>query len=160
MDEAVSLLAALGDWPGARMLRASWVAYLLVNAAHILGIALLLGAILVLDVRLLGALSTAPLAVMGPLQVRVAACGMGLAVLTGLWLFSVRPAEYAANPAFLTKLALLAAACANIVLQHAHPAYRRAMQGGPVPARLRVSAALSLLLWLAVLVAGRWIGFA
>lgn len=159
MDEPSSLLAALGGWPGARALRASWVAYLLVNAAHILGIALLLGSILVLDARLLGALRAVPLAVLGPLNARVAAAGAVLAIVTGLWLFTVRPAEYAANPAFQIKLALLAAALANVALQHANPAYGRALTGAPAGIGVKLSAAASALLWLGVLVAGRTIGF-
>lgn len=160
MEDPGSLLAALGDWPGAHALRASWIAYLLVNAAHILGVALLLGAILVLDLRLLGAFGSVPLAVMGPLQLRVAAFGLGLAVLTGAWLFSIRPTDYAANPAFQIKLALLAAALANIGLQHANARFRRAMTGAPVTPAVRACAAASLVLWIALLVAGRWIGFA
>lgn len=160
MEELSSLLAALGGWPGARWLRASWIAYLLVNAAHILGVALLLGSILVLDLRLLGGLRQVPLAVIAPLHTRVAAIGVGLAVLTGLWLFTVRPAEYAENPAFLVKQALLTAALVNVGLQHATPAYRRALTGEPLTGGVRVSAAASALLWLAILVAGRWIGFA
>lgn len=160
MEDPGSLLAALGDWPGARALRASWIAYLLVNAAHILGVALLLGAILVLDLRLLGAFGSVPLAVMGPLQLRVAAFGLGLAVLTGAWLFSTRPTDYAANPAFQIKLALLAAALVNIGLQHANTGFRRTMTGAPVTPAMRACAAASLVLWIALLVAGRWIGFA
>lgn len=160
MEDPGSLLAALGDWPGARALRASWIAYLLVNAAHILGVALLLGAILVLDLRLLGAFGSVPLAVMGPLQLRVAAFGLGLAVLTGAWLFSIRPTDYATNPAFQIKLALLAAALANIGLQHANPRLPLAMTGAPVTPAMRACAAASLVLWIALLVAGRWIGFA
>ncbi|WP_428029158.1 DUF6644 family protein [Ancylobacter sp.] len=160
MEDAPGLLAALGDWPGARWLRASWIAYLLVNSAHILGMALLLGSILVLDLRLLGGLRRVPLAVVGPLQARVAALGAGLAVLTGLWLFTVRPAEYAENTAFLIKLALLAIALINVVVQHANPAYAAALRGEPLTSGVRASAAASAVLWLAVLVAGRWIGFA
>lgn len=160
MEELWGTLAALTDWPGARALRASWIAYLLVNATHILGVALLLGAILVLDLRLFGAFGSVPLAVMGPLQLRVAAFGFGLAVLTGAWLFSVRPVDYAANPAFQIKLALLAAALANIGLQHANPRFRQAMAGAPVTTTVRACAAASIVLWIALLVAGRWIGFA
>lgn len=160
MDDLPGLLAALGGWPGARWLRASWVAYLLVNAAHILGMALLLGSILVLDARLLGAMRAVPLAVLGPLNARVAAVGTGLAIVTGLWLFTVRPAEYAANPAFQIKLGLLAAALANVVVQHANPAYARALAGAPPGAGVKLSAATSALLWLGVLVAGRTVGFA
>ena len=160
MEDAGSLLGALGGWPGARWLQASWIAYLLVNAAHILGVALLLGSILVLDLRLLGGLRRVPLAVIGPLHTRVAAVGASLAVLSGLWLFTVRAAEYAENPAFLVKLALLGAALVNVALQHGNPAYREALRGGPLTGRIRTSAASSAMLWLAVLVAGRWIGFA
>ncbi|GLK74157.1 DUF2214 domain-containing protein [Ancylobacter dichloromethanicus] len=160
MEELSSFLAALAGWPGARWLRASWIAYLLVNAAHILGVAVLLGSILVLDLRLLGGLRQVPLAVIGPLHARVAAGGAGLAILTGLWLFTVRPAEYAENPAFQIKLALLAAALTNVAVQHANPAYRQALRGGALTVGVRASATASALLWLAALVAGRWIGFA
>nr|WP_250152605.1 DUF2214 domain-containing protein [Ancylobacter radicis] len=141
-------------------MRASWVAYLLVNAAHILGIALLVGPILTLDARLLGLWRAVPLAVLAPLLTRVAAGGLGLALLTGFWLFTVQPADYLGNPAFLAKLALLALALANTGLQHSRPAWRTARAGGEVTAGVRLSAGLSALLWIAVLVAGRWIGFA
>lgn len=160
MEDTGSLLAALGGWPGARWLRASWIAYLLVNAAHILGLALLLGSILVLDLRLIGCLRKVPLEVIAPLHARVAAIGVGLAVVTGLWLFTVRPAEYVDNSAFLIKLALLGAALMNVAVQHVNPAYRGALAGGPLTGGVRASAAASALLWLAILVAGRWIGFA
>lgn len=160
MEELSNLLAALGEWPGARWLRAWWVAYLFVNAAHILGLALLLGSILVLDLRLLGGLRRVPLALIGPLNARMAAAGAALTVLTGVWLFTVRPTEYAGNPAFQIKLVLIGMALANVAVQHVNPAYRLALRGGPLPAGVRASAAVSALLWLAVLVAGRWIGFA
>ena len=158
MEEA-SLLAALGSWPGARWLHASGTAYLFVNATHILGIALLLGPILLLDARLLGFARTVPLAVIAPLLVRTAAGGLALALLTGLWLFTVNPVEYIANPAFLTKLALLALAVINIGVQHANPGYRRALSSDVVPGGVKAAAAASAGLWLCVLVAGRWIGF-
>ena len=44
-------------------------------------------------------------------------------------------------------------------LQHRRPAFRAALAGGPLAASVRVSALVSALLWLSVLVAGRWIGF-
>lgn len=141
------LVAALGTWPGAVLLQRSGTAYLLVNAAHILGVGLLVGAILPLDLRLLGFFRTVPLAAVEPFLVRVAATGLALALATGVWLFTVKPAEYLTNEAFLIKLALLAAALLNIVLRHRIAGFARA------------AAALSFLLWLGVLVAGRWIGF-
>jgi len=157
--ELSNLVALLGAWPGARWLQGSGTAYLFVNATHVLGIALLLGSILVLDLKLLGGLRGVPLAVIGPLNARVAAWGVGLALATGVWLFTVQPREYLGNPAFLIKLGLIALALANVGVQHANPAYARALAGAPVSAGVRASAAASVLLWLAVLVAGRWIGF-
>lgn len=151
-------VAALGKWPGAVLLQQNGTAYLLVNATHILGLALLIGAILPLDLRLIGLFRSVPLAVVAPFLSRIAACGLALALLTGAWLFTVRPAEYLGNAAFLWKLGLLSVALLNVAWQHRSAAYAQALTGA-VPAATRVRAALSVALWLSVLVAGRWIGF-
>ena len=149
----------IASWPGAALLRRSSLAYLLVNASHILGIALLLGPILALDARLLGAARTVPLAAIGPFLSGAAKVGISLAILTGLTLFSVRPQDYVDNPAFLAKLALLALAIVNAVTLDRSQAWRAAIAGNANAARLKLQAAASMVLWLAVLVAGRWIGF-
>ena len=148
------MLEAIGAWPGASWLQRSATAYLYVNAAHILGIALVLGAILPLDLRLLGFFRKYPVEVLVPVLVRSAAVGLSLALLTGAWLFSVKPDEYLANAAFRWKLALLALALANVGFQH------WVMRGAPhISPAVRVRAAFSLCLWPGVLIAGRWIGF-
>lgn len=149
------MLEAIEAWAGASWLRESPTAYLFVNAGHILGIGLLLGAIVPLDLRLLGFFRGFPLEVLRPFLTRAAATGLTLAALTGLWLFSVKPAEYWANEAFRWKLVLLALALANVAILH------RAMSTAHmrISATTHVSAGVSLGLWLAVLVAGRWIGF-
>lgn len=149
----------IGAWPGAVLLQESGTAYLFVNAAHILAIGLLVGGILPLDLRLAGCFRSVPLAVIGPFLLRFAFIGGGAAILTGLWLFSVKPAEYVSNTAFLAKMTLLAVALCNILLQHRSRDFRIAMEGGNIAIPVRIRAALSALLWLSVLVAGRWIGF-
>jgi hypothetical protein len=154
----MELLAGLGTWPGAVLLKQSGTAYLLVNASHILGLALLIGAILPLDLRLLGVFRSVPVAALAPVLSRMAGIGLGLALVTGAWLFTVRPVEYASNAAFLWKLGLLALALANITLQHRSAAYARAL-AGDITAAVRWRAAASVTLWLSVLLAGRWIGF-
>ena len=140
-------------------LQRSFLAYMVVNATHILGIGLLIGAILPLDLRLAGLFRQVPLPVIGPFLARSAAVGVGLAILTGLWLFTVRPADYLANPAFLWKLGLLALALGNVALQHCSEDYRHALAGGVPSGQVRLLAGISALLWIAVLLAGRWIGF-
>lgn len=149
----------IGAWPGAVFLRDSGTAYLLVNAAHILGVGLLVGAIVPLDLRLLGFFRPAPLAVLAPFLSRAAATGVVLAIVTGLWLFSVKPDEYLGNAAFLWKAGLLAVALANVALQHGSRRFAAAVAGGEVSPAVRLVALGSILSWLSVLVAGRWIGF-
>lgn len=151
------------DW-----IEASWLAdalrrngdaYMLVNAAHILGLGLLIGAIIPLDLRLLGLGARAPLQVLATFLSRCAALGLGLAVLTGAALWAVRPEDYLGNSAFLWKMALLAVALAVAGLQHVGPGWRRVVSDGTVGTHVRLLASISLGCWLAVLLAGRWIGF-
>ncbi|MGU3495640.1 DUF2214 domain-containing protein [Xanthobacteraceae bacterium A53D] len=155
----MDLIGWVEGWSVASALRGSGTLYLFANAAHILGIGLIVGAILPLDLAVLGLVRGAPLAVLGPFLSRAAAVGVALALVTGLLLWSVRPREYLENEAFLWKLGLLGLALANVGLQHTLGGWRRALSQMPVPAVTRVFAALSAAMWLAVLVAGRWIGF-
>ena len=133
--------------------------YIAVSAAHILSVGLIVGAILPLDLKLIGLFPRVPLAVIGPFLSRIAATGIVLAIVTGGLLFSVRPTEYAGNPAFLAKLALLLAGVVNAVLLHGSAGWRNAVGGAPVTPVLRLQASLSLAIWIAALAAGRWIGF-
>ena len=135
------------------------IAYPLVNAAHILALALLFGAVAVLDLRLLGLFRGSPLDAIAKPATRVAASGFGLAAVTGFLLFSTRPLAYAENPAFLVKLGLIGLGLLNVALLHANPKWRLAVAAGAVHASLQNSAAGSLIVWAALVLAGHWIGF-
>jgi hypothetical protein len=154
-----SLLLASGDTAIARALRASGDLYAAVNGAHVLGIALLVGAILPLDIRLAGGWRSVPAASLLAVLRPCAMTGLVLAVGTGAILFTVNPADYLANPAFRLKILLLLAALTNVVLIERSAALSRVAAGGASPPLLRAGAAISACLWIAVLVAGRWIGF-
>ena len=140
-------------------LRRSAVLYMFVNAAHILAIGLLIGAILPLDLRLAGFFRKLPVEIVAPFLSRSAGSGLALALVTGFCLFSVRPAEYAGNPAFLAKLGLIALGLLNVFMLHIGEGWRTAIAIGIIRPIVRVSAALSAMIWVAALVAGRWIGF-
>ncbi|MCW5709783.1 DUF6644 family protein [Shinella sp.] len=152
-------LAWLSTTPVAAALKASGTLYLVVNAAHILSIGLVVGAILPLDLRLVGLIRAAPIAAIGPLLSRTAATGVVAALATGLCLFSVRPQEYAANPAFLIKVALVALGMVNALVLHARGAWQTAMAADSAPPALRVQALLSMVIWVGAVLAGRWIAF-
>ncbi len=148
------VLAALEGSGLAAALRGSTWLYPLVNTAHVLGVALLVGAIAALDLRMLGLWAELPLAVLSRVLVPVAATGLALAVVAGSLLFAAGASEYAASPLFRAKMALVALGIANALgyrlLRRRHP---------ESPTLLRAAGTISLATWLAVLTLGRLIGY-
>lgn len=150
-------LAAIEQLAPVRWLALAPIAYPALSALHIVGIALLVGPIAVVDLRLAGWLSPRFDPALDALA-NAAAAGLAIAAATGVWLFAVRAGEYAANAAFLAKLALVAAGVANALL------LRLAGRGRPLAGRVgtpggRASGLASLALWLSAVLAGRWIAF-
>lgn len=154
-------LTALQNMALPSALRTSRWVYPLVNAGHILGLALLFGAILCFDLRLLGLWRDQPIKPLARILLPVAVSGLTLSLVTGLLLFSVSAAKYGAMPLFQVKLLLILVAVANALL------LRRAADWtlAQVPemamnsARLRLAGGLSLLLWLAVILCGRFLAY-
>lgn len=140
-------------------LRRSATLYMFVNAAHILAIGLLVGAILPLDLRLAGFFRKVPVEAVAPFLSRSAGVGLILAIATGFCLFSVHPLEYAANPAFLVKLGLIGLGLLNLLAVHVGRGWKGLLATGLIHPGLRFSAALSAAIWIAAVLAGRWIGF-
>jgi hypothetical protein len=162
-------LAALQDSAVAQGLRSSIWIYPLINAGHIIGLALLFGAIVPLDLRLLGAWPGTPLAPLAAMLVPMAAAGLVLAVLTGALLFATRPLDYVAQPLFLIKIALVALAVVNALALRLAPSWRRESDPSTAsrtpavhastPWRWRCAGLLSIALWLSAIVLGRLIGY-
>ncbi|NML15690.1 hypothetical protein [Azohydromonas caseinilytica] len=129
-------------------------AYPALEAAHITGIALLVGSLVVFELRAWGLGRELAAPVLARLALRVSLAGFALVATSGLLMFGSQPGELFANRYFMAKLALLLAAGLNAVLFH--------VRGGV--ARLdgvaRAQTALSLGLWLAVIICGRWIAYA
>ncbi|MER8368312.1 DUF6644 family protein [Mesorhizobium sp. M1348] len=138
-----------------RGLKASFVAYPIVNALHIMAIGALLTSVWLMDLRVLGVFRSLPQAAFVALLRRTALGAFGGALVTGSLLFSVRASEYAAMPIFLAKMTLILLAGANFLV------FMRRAKGGDEPAgrATAVLAVLSLVLWTSVLFAGRFIGF-
>jgi hypothetical protein len=144
----------------ARTLRSGPWLYPLVNLAHVLGIALLVGAIAVLDLRLVGFWPGLPIAALARATVPVAGAGLALALATGPALLVVRATEYVANPFLWAKFGAVAVGIANLGALHAFAAWRHG--GGetrPARRRLAFAGAVSLAAWLAAVSAGRMIAY-
>jgi hypothetical protein len=149
-----ALFEALGGSALAQWLRFSRWGYAAVNTTHVLGIALLVGAILPLDLRLIGVWRSVPLEPLARVLVPVAATGLVLAMSTGALLFITRATEYAALDLFFVKLALIATGAIHALSLHRGPGLLNAS-----PTRLRITGATSLSLWLSALVCGRLLAF-
>lgn len=156
LDEVLQSLAAN---PVAAYFRVSTAGYAALNAAHIFCFALVIGSIATLDLRILGLFRAVPLDALARPLSRVAAAGLVLAIATGFLLFSVRPLTYVENPAFLTKISLVALGIANALALRFNRHWRVAVEGGPVDRSVRLLAFLSLAIWAGAVLAGRWIGF-
>jgi hypothetical protein len=156
-----ALLVALeGSALGQELRQSLWL-YPTVETLHILGFALLVGAIVTFDLRVLTAPSALDIAPWMRSVVPVAAGGLGLAAAMGFLLFVTEATAYIRNPLFLAKMLLLALGLGNILWFHLGP-WRLRKELGPsigiLPA-MRASALASLALWVAVLSCGRLIAY-
>ena len=152
-----ALLAGLEGTTVAQTLRTSRWLYAATNTAHVFGIALLVGAIVPLDLRLLGWWPDVPRQKLVRVLVPVAATGLALAVVAGGLLFSVRASEYAGVGFLQAKLALVAVGTlAALALHRAHGF----LLDSASDRRLAGHAILSLVCWPAALLCGRLIAFA
>lgn len=160
------LLNAIAQSPPAVMMRGSFWVYPLVNAGHILGVALLIGAIVPLDLRLVGLFKRGRLKNLAAVLVPVAASGLALAAVTGALLFIVKPAEYVATDLFLFKIAVIGVGLINIAAVRANPRWAEIVQAdesllNPTEpdGHLQAAGAVSLVAWVSVLVLGRLVGY-
>ncbi|WP_421724843.1 DUF2214 domain-containing protein [Bauldia sp.] len=149
-----ALLTAIGSSDIAAFIRASRWVYPFVNAAHILGIALVVGTIIALDVRIFGFGRSITVTAAARFLMPFTITGLVLTIVAGILLFSVKPPEYAANPMFRLKLVLLLLALVNATLLR-----RRALHHDAPDTIMKVGAVTSLILWTGVLVSGRMIAF-
>jgi hypothetical protein len=136
------------------LLTHAW-AYPMLEVAHIAGIAMLFGSLVVLDLRLWGAgAATLPAGPLARLLLRVAWVGFALVLASGGLMFSTQPGELLRNPAFRVKLVLLVLAGLNAAWFH--------LRGGVArdDRLMRVLGVLSLGIWLGVMICGRWIAYA
>jgi len=128
-------------------------AYPLLEVVHIVGIAALVGNLLLFELRVWGWGARLPLAPLAQLSLGVALAGFGLVAASGLLMFASQPAELITNRAFLFKMGLVATAGSNAALFHARGGV------GRLDRVARAQTALSLGLWIAVIICGRWIAY-
>ncbi|MDB5580235.1 MAG: hypothetical protein JWR80_5411, partial [Bradyrhizobium sp.] len=156
---AASIFLALQESALGHAMRSSPALYPAVEILHIIGFVVLVGSVLALDLRLLGLGRAIPIQPMAQLLLPMSRSGFLLAISMGFLLFSADASHVVRNPAFQSKLLLIAAALVNVAIAHLGPWRRMALWGSEAPGSARVTALLSLLLWLGVVCAGRLIAY-
>ncbi|HWA21036.1 MAG TPA: DUF6644 family protein [Caulobacterales bacterium] len=131
-------------------------AFTISETLHFIGLCILLGAMLIVDLRLLGLMKSTPVDVALNF-LPVAIFGFTINFLTGITFFFSNPEGYATNWMFWLKMSLIILAGLNALYftLFEQPRVLRTPEGQSFDAQTRVAAALSLLIWVAVIVAGR-----
>lgn len=149
-----------GSAIGVAMRQSLWL-YPAVEIVHLAGIGLLFGSIAILDLRLLGLSRDLPLRRLAAHILPWTAASFLLIVPSGLAMFMAHAGDFIASPVFVLKMGLILTAGVNAALFHAG-AMRTAADwdvNRAPPRAARVAAALSLLLWIAVIACGRLLAY-
>lgn len=130
------------------------------ESLHYVGLALLVGSIMLIDLRLLGFARSLPLRTMVTLLPWVWA-GFIINVITGTLMFVYGATSFWPNPAFRIKLVLMALAGVNALLftLAAGRSGEDWVSSGQTPATVKTIATLSMIFWLGVMTAGRWMAY-
>lgn len=161
MQGGTGLLASLEATPLSLAMRTDLWLYPIVEIVHILGFAILVGSIVMFDLRLLGFARHLPVQALGNHLLRWSVTSLLLIVPAGLMMFSAHPQEFVANRIFLLKLTLIATAGVNALMFHLG-VYRTVDSwnaGVPVPALARAHAFASIAIWIGVISCGRLLAY-
>jgi hypothetical protein len=130
------------------------------ETTHYIGLAMLVGAIMLIDLRLLGFARSLPLPSMLGLLPWVWA-GFAINVVTGTLMFIYGATSFGMSRMFWLKMTLMVIAGINALVFTVAVARSggRWISIGSTPAGIKVIATFSLALWLGVMTAGRWMAY-
>lgn len=147
-------MPTIAPFPGIPWIASHPWLYPLLESLHIVGIALLVGNLVLLELRVWGRGVELPVAALARLALGTSAAGLCLLGATGLLMFAAAPQELLVNRFFLIKMGLVSLAGLNALAFH----LRHGLQ--KLDRLAKAQTALSLGLWLAVIICGRWIAYA
>ncbi len=146
-----ALVAALTAW--AVPLRTHPWAYPALEALHIVGIALLLGNLVLVELRVWGRGAALPMKDLAQLSLSLAVFGFGIALTTGALMFMSQAQDLIGNRAFVIKMLLVMLAGVNAAVLHTRGGLTKLDRWA------KAQTALSLLIWLCVVALGRGIAY-
>jgi hypothetical protein len=142
-----------------RWMLGSLVAYPFMLTVHALGLALTVGVLLALDLRLLGLYRAIPLTSLDRL-LRIAWVGIALNAFTGVSIFMTEATRYITNVPFILKMVFVVLGAASLAAtERLLKRNAAAVELGEVPAGGRGLALGSALFWTMAVVTGRLIAY-
>jgi len=146
---------------GASIRDSLWL-FPVIETLHLLGMAALVGTVVVFDLRLLGwMLRRQRVSDLAGRLLPWSWLGFAVQVVTGALLFSSEAVKVYPNPAFRLKMLLIFLAGVHALIFHG-TVYRNVAawdDSEAMPAGAKVAGLVSILLWIAIVAAGRFIGF-
>ena len=158
--DITGILTAIHDgWLGETVRDTAWIVPTL-ETLHFMGLCTLFGSLMVIDLRMLGIARFIP---MGPAMsfIPIAIGAFIVNLLSGIGFFCSDPFNYYPNLSFRIKMLLIVLAGLNAAwFQFIEaPKIKSLPPGTPTTLRIKVIAALSLVLWIGVIVMGRMIPY-
>jgi hypothetical protein len=143
-------------------LHGSFYMYNWIESIHVMTLAVCLGMLCVIDLRMLGlGLMRVPASTLAARLNKPMLLGFALMFVTGVLLYSAIPVRTTQSLWFRIKLVLLVAAAINAWLFHRHmnASVSTWDTAATPPRRTRIAAGLSLSLWAGVVITGRFIAY-
>ena len=161
LDPALATTNPIEALPIARFLRETWWAFPAVEIVHIVGFVILLGAVVMFDLRVLGLSRSISVRALARHLLPWSWAALLLIVPSGLLMFMARASELVASGVFQWKMGLLLAAFGNAAwfLTGPYQSVKHWDTGVGAPLLAQLSVALSLVLWLGVLACGRLMAY-
>lgn len=145
----------------AKAMREELWLYPAVEIVHIVGFVILVGSVVMFDLRVLGLSRQVSVRALARHLLPWSLAALTLIVPTGLMMFSAHANDFITNRAFQVKMGLLLAAGINAAIFHTGP-YQSVAQWdteAAAPGWARVSVALSIAIWLAIIACGRLLAY-
>ena len=133
-----------------------------IESFHLIGLVLVIGSIMWFDFRLLGFSRNKSVSQVAREVMPAAVVGFATSISTGILLWTSEAAHLFINPAFRLKMLMLLmiginAGVFEVVIRRDIKAWDI---GTSTPVAAKIAGLLSIILWVAVVVAGRWIAYA
>lgn len=161
MDASVFLSWVEGLPPSVAIAESGWL-FPTIETAHVIAIALVVGSILMVDVRLVGlGWHSRPVSDLTRELLPWTWVAFAMAIVSGLLMWASSAIHYTHNWPFLIKLGLILLAginmaCFHTLTQRAQNEWDRSL---PPPRAVKMAGGISIGLWVTIVVLGRWIGF-